>query len=78
MLIFKVVIYFCTESAHAISVYIIPSGTECVCCKEITEMVNEISSEGDECIILHPGFQIVCLSQWVLETAYYSYSLLWP
>ena len=40
----------------------LPSGTVCVCCKEITEMINKISSEGVECIILHPGFQSVCLS----------------
>ena len=48
-----------------------PSGTECVCCKEITEMVNKISSEseGVECIILHPGFQSVCLSPWDIEHA---------
>ena len=41
--------------------------------KKITEMVNKISSEGVECIIRHPGFQSVCLSPWVLETAYYGY-----
>ena len=53
------------------SLYIIPSGIECACCKEITEMVNKISSKGVECISLHPGVQSVCLSQLVLETAYY-------
>ena len=50
-----------------------PSGVECVCCKEIPQIVNKLSSEGVECIIVHPGFESVCLSIWVLETAYYSY-----
>ena len=77
MLIFKVVIYFCTESAHAIIVYNVQWNRVCVL-QRITEMVNKISSEGDECIILHSGFQSVCLSPWGLETAYYGYSLLWP
>ena len=49
-----------------------PSGTECVCCKEITQIPNKTSSEGVGCITLHPGFQGVCLNPWVLETAYYT------
>lgn len=52
---------------------IMPTGIECVCCREITQMVNKKSPEGVECITLHPGFQSVCLDPWVLETAYYSY-----
>ena len=50
-----------------------PSGIECVCCKEIPQMVNKITIEEVGCITLHPGFQSVCLNQWVLEAAYYSY-----
>ena len=50
-----------------------PTGIECVCCREITQMVNEKSPEGLGCITLRPGFQSVSLDPWVLETAYYSY-----
>ncbi len=50
-----------------------PTGMECRCCREITEMMNKISSQGVQCITLHPGFQTVCLDPWVLQTAYYSY-----
>ena len=50
-----------------------PSGTECVCCSEITQVMAKRSSAGVGCIILHPGFQSVCLDPWVLQTAYYSY-----
>ena len=49
------------------------SGVECVWCREITQIVNKKSPEEVGCIILHPGFQNVCLNPWVLETAYYSY-----
>ena len=37
------------------------------------QIVNTKSPEVMGCIILHPGFQNVCLNPWVLETAYYSY-----
>ena len=47
--------------------------TECVCCSEISQVVEKKSSEGVECITQHPGFQSVCLNPWVLQTAYYSY-----
>ena len=37
------------------------------------QIVNKKSPEEVGCIILHPGFQNVCLNPWVHETAYYSY-----
>ena len=33
-----------------------PSGTECVCCSEISQIVNKRSSVGVGCITLHPVF----------------------
>ena len=52
---------------------IMPGAIECLCCSEITEMMNKRSTEEVGCITLHPGFQSVCLNTWVLQTAYYSY-----
>ena len=56
-----------------------PTPMECVCCKEITAVVNkcehmdlsEPSAVG--CIINHDGFDPVCLNVWVLQTAYFNY-----
>ncbi len=47
-----------------------PTGMECRCCREITEMMNKISSKGVQCITLHPGFQTVCLDLHTI--AYYT------
>ena len=52
---------------------VMPSAQECVCCREVYEVVSKTSSAGVDCIILHPGFETVCLDVWVLQTAYYSY-----
>nr|XP_054750580.1 uncharacterized protein LOC129256384 [Lytechinus pictus] len=53
-----------------------PIVRECVCCKEIPEVVHKMDSfNGGEldCITNHPGFEGVCLNPWVLETAYFHY-----
>ena len=42
---------------------------ECICCKEITTIVDKINELDDSsvgCIIEHPGFNSVCLDVWVL------------
>ena len=41
---------------------IMPTAIECLCCSEITEMMNKRSTEKVGCITLHPGFQSVCLN----------------
>ena len=38
-------------------------------------MVNQTSSEVAGCILLHPGFQSVFLTFWVLETAHGEHSI---
>ena len=49
---------------------IMPTSTECVCCREIPAVVAKIGKLGDTsavCITLHPGFASVCLNvslQW--------------
>ena len=53
------------------SVEAITKPEECICCKEIdrvSEVMGQLDLE-DRCIILHPGFQDVCLNRWVLEVA---------
>jgi len=45
-----------------------PTGIECICCAEIPQIAEKASSEGVECIVLHPGFPGVCLDPWVLQT----------
>ena len=56
---------------------IIPTAIECLCCSEITEMMNKRSTEEVGCITtLHPGFQSVCLnSSFNNHTAVYSYNM---
>ena len=48
---------------------------ECICCKEIVEVVNKLSEVETDmtCITQHPGFASVCLDVWVLQTAYFQY-----
>ena len=53
---------------------------ECLCCHEIGPVMNKISDavnvanhRSPLCITNHPGFDGVCLNQWVLETAWYNY-----
>ena len=50
-----------------------PTGAECRCCSEVVQVMAKRSAEGVGCIILHPGFQSVCLNPWVLQTAYFTY-----
>ena len=48
-----------------------PTPRECVCCKEIVEIMHMISSSEVPpvtCITQHPGFPSVCLDIWVLTT----------
>ena len=58
------------------SVSIMTTSRECVCCREVPAMVAKIDELGDTsvaCITQHPGFATVCLDVWVLQTAYYQY-----
>ena len=50
-----------------------PTSAECICCSEIAQIQEKKSVEGVQCITIHPWFETVCLSVWVLETAYYSH-----
>ena len=53
---------------------------ESVCCQEITEVKwkNEEGAQVEQikipgCITDNPGFQAVCLNQWVLQAAWNQY-----
>ena len=54
---------------------------ECLCCYECTQTATKLeenislinNSEIVACITDHPGFQSVCLDQWVLQTAWLTY-----
>jgi hypothetical protein len=51
---------------------------ECVCCAEVDPIMDEFSGTSTNhgppvCITIHPGFEAVCLNEWVLETASYHY-----
>ena len=54
---------------------IMASATECICCREIDEIVAKIGvSESEiQCITEHEGFEAVCLNVWVLQTGYFNY-----
>ncbi|XP_063398773.1 P2X purinoceptor 7-like [Mytilus trossulus] len=52
-----------------------PKAEECICCQElrrVTEKMEELTTPVS-CITNHPGFEPVCLNQYVLETAYFQY-----
>lgn len=47
---------------------------ECACCRELEAVARVMEDQGVEtCIIDHPGFQSVCLDEWVLNVAYYAF-----
>ena len=54
---------------------------ECVCCKEVHEIVSlclQMVAEGEaaeapQCITDHPGFLAVCTNKYVLRTAWFQY-----
>ena len=52
-----------------------PTSIECVCCREVDEVVHKIEENDTEvdCITSHEGFQAVCLNRWVLQVAYFAY-----
>ncbi|VDI42345.1 Hypothetical predicted protein [Mytilus galloprovincialis] len=51
-----------------------PSAKECVCCCEISKIVDVKNEHPDTaCITDHPGFHPVCLDIHVLKVAYYQY-----
>ena len=55
---------------------VIDTATESVCCMEedkIQQKIQDIFDCSLHCIIQHPGFDVVCLNQYMMETAYYSY-----
>ena len=49
-----------------------PTSVECVCCNEVNKIMDKLAEDNidESCITLHPGFSDVCLSVWVLQTAY--------
>ncbi|XP_056014380.1 P2X purinoceptor 7-like [Ostrea edulis] len=54
---------------------LMPTQRESICCCEI-DRVNSKKDSSDRklsCITQHPGFSLVCLDVYVLETAYYQY-----
>ena len=53
-----------------------PTSVECICCKEIARIVEEIGEANDTavtCITGHPAFEGVCLNVWILQAAYFQY-----
>ena len=54
---------------------------ENICCQEVDVLKNknieavavEQLEATPQCIVLHPGFQAVCLNIWVLQTAWLQY-----
>ena len=53
---------------------VMPTATECVCCREIDHMDNMLQYFNSVvCITSHEGFENVCLNVWVLQAVYFSY-----
>lgn len=56
-----------------------PTGLECVCCREIPEVNTRIQEEEDDeqtkitCITEHSGFSPICINRHTLRTAYFAY-----
>ncbi|XP_069108905.1 uncharacterized protein [Argopecten irradians] len=47
-----------------------PTEKENLYCKEIDQVQNKLS---DGCITAHPGFDAICVTEYVLETAYLTF-----
>ncbi|XP_060077950.1 P2X purinoceptor 7-like [Ylistrum balloti] len=49
--------------------------TESICCQEIEEVQTLMSKHPNRlaCITDHPGFEVICLNVYVLETAYLTF-----
>ena len=60
---------------------IVERAESCVCCQEIEQVKNKLieavsfgeCEEQSKCIKQHPGFHLVCINRWVLQTAWYQY-----
>ena len=68
----KIVISFPRTKCSNCSLERITKPDECWCCMEIDrcrEKMEESKHEG-KCIVDHPGFEVCCLNNWGLETAY--------
>ncbi|XP_010787883.1 centrosomal protein of 162 kDa-like [Notothenia coriiceps] len=46
---------------------------ECVCCRELAKVQALNGNHGGSCITQHPGFEAVCLNEYVLDVAYSYY-----
>ena len=71
-----VVYLHCTCRCQCTHCVIQPTALECVCCREIPEIVSklaEVTTVDIHCITEHPGFRPVCLDVWVLQAAYFEY-----
>ena len=51
----------------------LPKGRECICCKEFDHYVDNYIGEDLDCITMHSDFDLICLTNVVLETAYVAY-----
>ena len=49
---------------------LLPKQRECLCCKQFQHYDEHYITEDIPCISLHPDFDIICLNNTVLETAY--------
>ena len=71
-----VVYLHCTCRCQCTHCVIQPTALDCVCCREIPEIVSklaEVTTVNIHCITEHPGFRPVCLDVWVLQAAYFEY-----
>ena len=50
-----------------------PTLEECISCCSIIEVVSKMEEVGASSITESEGFNVVCLNQWALQTAYYQY-----
>ncbi|KAF3861263.1 hypothetical protein F7725_000039 [Dissostichus mawsoni] len=46
---------------------------ECVCCRELAKVQALNGNHGGSCITQHPGFEAICLNEYVLDVAYSYY-----
>ena len=49
---------------------LLPKQRECLCCRQFQHYDEHYITEDIPCISLHPDFDIICLNNTVLETAY--------
>ena len=65
----------CVNRCNCGNCQVMETFREYVCYKEIEWITQKMEEDSimENCITLHPGFDVVCLNIWTLQAAYFNY-----